>query len=209
MLVLDWVDGVNLARLLSDEGRPGLPVSSVLRWVAQAAEALTVLHHHGVIHGDVKPANLILDRDGRIVVVDLGSSSAPQTSTPRGGTSGFRAPEVAAGGSAVPASDVFSLAATAFALLTGAAPTGERPAWVGMPDDVAARFETALRAGLAIDPARRPPTPGELVERLRAGWDDRDTDRRGDSSAHRCRRVDDVVGAVAASCAGAARRDAA
>ena len=73
---------------------------------------------------------------------------------------------------AVRASDVFSLAATAFALLTGAAPTGERPAWVGMPDDVAARFESALRAGLAIDPARRPTTPGELVERLRAGWDD-------------------------------------
>ena len=44
VLVLDWVDGVNLARLLADEGRPGLPVSSVLRWVAQAAEALTVLH---------------------------------------------------------------------------------------------------------------------------------------------------------------------
>ena len=40
VLVLDWVDGVNLARLLADEGRPGLPVSSVLRWVAQAAEAL-------------------------------------------------------------------------------------------------------------------------------------------------------------------------
>ena len=64
VLVLDWVDGVNLARLLADEGRPGLPVSSVLHWVAQAAEALTVLHQHGVVHGDVKPANLILDRDG-------------------------------------------------------------------------------------------------------------------------------------------------
>ena len=72
VLVLDWVDGVNLARLLADEGRPGLPVSSVLRWVAQAAEALTVLHQHGVVHGDVKPANLILDRNGRIVLVDLG-----------------------------------------------------------------------------------------------------------------------------------------
>jgi serine/threonine-protein kinase len=71
VLVLDWVDGVNLARLLADEGRPGLPVSSVLRWIAQTAEALTVLHQHGVVHGDVKPANLILDRDGRIVLVDL------------------------------------------------------------------------------------------------------------------------------------------
>ena len=81
VLVLDWVDGVNLARLLADEGSPGLPVSSVLRWMAQAAEALTVLHHHDVVHGDVKPANLILDHSGRIVVVDLGSSSAPLTAT--------------------------------------------------------------------------------------------------------------------------------
>jgi serine/threonine protein kinase len=85
VLVLDWVGGVNLARLLTDEGRPGLPVSSVLHWVARTADALTVLHRHGVVHGDVKPANLILDRDGRIVLVDLGSSSAPPTSTPRGG----------------------------------------------------------------------------------------------------------------------------
>jgi class 3 adenylate cyclase/tRNA A-37 threonylcarbamoyl transferase component Bud32/WD40 repeat protein len=172
VLVLDWVDGVNLARLLTEQGRPGLPVSSVLHWIAQTADALTVLHHHGVVHGDVKPANLIVDRTGRIVLVDLGSSSAPRTATLRGGTSGFRAPEVAAGGSAVRASDVFSLSATAFALLTGTAPTGEAPAWVGMSDDVAARLESALRAGLAIDPARRPPTPGALAERLRAGWDD-------------------------------------
>src|SRR4030095_12422920 len=97
VLVLDWVDGVDLARLLVDEGRPGLPVSSVLHWVAQAAEALTALHHHGVVHGDVKPANLIVDRTGRIVLVDLGSSSAPLTAPPGGGTSRFRAPEAGGG----------------------------------------------------------------------------------------------------------------
>ena len=173
VLVLDWVEGVNLARLLADEGRPGLPVSSVLRWIAQAAEALTVLHQHGVVHGDVKPANLILDRDGRIVLVDLGSSSVPSTSAPRGGTAGFRAPEVAGGAPADRASDVFSLASTAFTLLTGSAPTGGLPAWDGVSTRVARPLEAALRAGLAIDPARRPATPGELVERLRAGWDDR------------------------------------
>ena len=172
VLVLDWVDGVNLARLLADEGRPGLPVSSVLRWIAQTAEALTVLHQHGVVHGDVKPANLILDRDGRIVLVDLGSSSMPMTDASRGGTPGFRAPEIAGGAPADRSSDVFSLAATAFALLTGTSPTGGRPDWIGIHADVAHRLEAALRTGLAIDPARRPATPGELVERLRAGWED-------------------------------------
>jgi class 3 adenylate cyclase/WD40 repeat protein len=172
VLVLDWVEGVNLARLLAQEGTPGLPVSSVLHWVAQVAEALTVLHQHAVVHGDVKPANLILDHTGHVVLVDLGSSSSPLASMPRGGTSGFRAPEVAAGLPALRASDVFSLAATAFALLTGTSPTGDRPRWLGMPAEVGARLESALRAGLAVDPARRPATPAELVERLRAGWDD-------------------------------------
>ena len=114
VLVLDWVDGVNLAQLLANEGQPGLPVPSVLRWAAQAAEALTVLHQHGVVHGDVKPANLILDRTGRIVLVDLGSSSVPITSTARGGTPGFRAGDRRRW-RRICASDIFSLAATVFA----------------------------------------------------------------------------------------------
>src|SRR5262245_22807986 len=119
LIVLDWVEGVNLARVLAEEGRPGLPASSVLRWVAQASEALTVLHQHGLVHGDVKPANLILDGSGRVVLVDLGSSSVPLFAGPRGGTPGYRAPEVAGGSPADTRSDVFSLAATAFTLLTG------------------------------------------------------------------------------------------
>ena len=167
-----WTASTSLA-CSPTRARPGLPVSSVLRWVAQAAEALTALHQHGVVHGDVKPANLILDRDGRIVVVDLGLVvGAADGVRLRGGTSGFRAPEVAAGAPADRASDVFSLAATAFALLTGTAPTGARPAWDGMPADVAAR----LRVGAARRPGDRSGPPsghtGELVERLRAGWDD-------------------------------------
>ena len=172
VLVLDWVDGVDLGRVLADAGRPGLPVSSVLRWTAQAAEALMVLHQHGVVHGDVKPSNLVLDRAGRVVVVDLGSSSVPAGPAPRGGTPGFRAPEVASGAVPTRRSDVYSLAATAFSLLTGSAPSAGLPAWDGIPPAVAARLEAGLRAGLAIDPERRPETPGQLVELLRAGWDD-------------------------------------
>jgi WD40 repeat protein/class 3 adenylate cyclase len=172
VLVLDWVDGVDLAQLLARRGSPGLPLSSVLRWAAQAAEALSVLHRHGVVHGDVKPANLILDREGRVVLVDLGSSSVPDGTGPGAGTPGFRAPEVSAGSVPTPASDVYSLAASVFALLTGGPPTGAVPVWAGIDPHGAKRLEAGVRAGLAIDPARRPPTPGALVERLRAGWQD-------------------------------------
>ena len=65
---------------------------------------------------------------------------------------------------------ICSLAATAFALLTGSAPAGVLPPWEGIAPAQATQLEAAVRLGMATDPARRPATPGELVERLRAGW---------------------------------------
>ena len=62
VLVMDWVEGVDLAAVLVEHGQPGLPPSTVLRWLAPVAEALTHLHRTDppVVHGDVKPANLVL-----------------------------------------------------------------------------------------------------------------------------------------------------
>src|SRR5215207_7025779 len=172
VVAMDWVEGTNLATLLAENGRPGLASSSVLAYLAQAAEALTHLHSQSppVIHGDVKPGNLILTKGGRIKLVDFGLSSAPNVPRVRSGTPGYRAPEVAAGGSPSRASDVYALAATAFALLTGSAPAGVLPAWQRIDPAQAAQLESAIRLGMATDPSRRPKTPGELVERLRAGW---------------------------------------
>ena len=172
VVAMDWVDGTDLARLLRERGRPGLAPSSVLAYLAQAAEALTHLHSQDppVIHGDVKPANLILAKGGRVKLVDFGMSSAPYAQRRRMGTPGFRAPELAAEGMPSRASDVYSLAATAFALLSGAAPSGVLPSWEGIDPAQARQLEAALRLGLATDPARRPATPGELVESLRTGW---------------------------------------
>jgi WD40 repeat protein/class 3 adenylate cyclase len=169
---MDWVDGTDLARLLGDRGRPGLAPSSVLAYLSDAAEALTHLHSQNppVIHGDVKPGNLILTTGGRVKLVDFGMSSAPNALRRRTGTPGYRAPELAAGGPPSRAGDVYALAATAFALLTGQAPAGTLPTWHGIDPEQADQLETAIRTGMATDPARRPATPGELVERLRAGW---------------------------------------
>ncbi|MEA2168014.1 MAG: hypothetical protein QOF76_1314 [Solirubrobacteraceae bacterium] len=172
VVVMDWVDGTDLARLLRDEGNPGLALSSVLAYLAEAAEALTFLHTQDppVLHGDVKPANLMLTRGGRVKLVDFGLSSTPETAGARLGTPGYRAPELDAGSPPSRASDVYALAATAFALLTGAPPTDELPTWERLDAAQAARLQAALSAGLDPEPARRPATPGELIERLRSGW---------------------------------------
>lgn len=174
VIVLDWVDGTDLARLLRERGTPGLPTPTVLAYLAEVAEALTYLHTQepAVIHGDVKPANLILASGGHVKLVDFGLSSTLGTQGQRRGTPGYRAPELEAGAAPSRATDVYALAATAYALLSGAPPTADPEAWPdgGLDAPQAARLEEALRAGLAADPAARPATPGELVERLRAGW---------------------------------------
>ena len=173
VMVLDWIEGTDLGRVLAEQGTPGLAPSTVLRSLAQAAEALTVLHGQDppVIHGDVKPANLVLTEHGRIVVVDFGLASTGD-GVSRAGTPGFVAPEVAAGEPPTRASDIFSLAMTAFTLLTGSSPRGGAPEWPSGLDAERRRvFEGAIRLGTATDPSRRPSSAGELVERLRAGWE--------------------------------------
>ena len=172
VVAMDWVDGTDLGRILAENGTPGLAPSSVVAYLAEVAEALMFLHAQDppIVHGDVKPANLILTRGGHVKLVDFGLSSTPLMLDRRSGTPGYRAPELATGSAPSPASDVYGLAATAFALLTGSPPAGVLPEWEGIDPALAAQLEAVVRLGLATDPARRPPTPGEFVERLRAGW---------------------------------------
>ena len=174
-LVMDWVEGTTLADVLAEAGGKGLPLDDVVHYLAQVAEALDHLHRHrpAVVHGDVKPANVILTPEGKAVLVDFGISHREHAGQPvhpvfaPAGTAGYAAPEVAGGAPPAPASDVFSLAATAFALLTGRPPRpGVRPAWTGIEPERARLVEFALRRGLAIDPARRPATAAALVDAL-------------------------------------------
>jgi WD40 repeat protein/class 3 adenylate cyclase/tRNA A-37 threonylcarbamoyl transferase component Bud32 len=173
VIVMDWIEGVDLDRLLRSEGAPGLAPSTVLGHLAQVAEALGYLHAHdpAVVHGDVKPGNLILTAGGRVVLVDFGLASRGDPAGPAG-TPGFVAPEVAAGEPPTRASDVFSLALTAFTLLSGSPPRGGAPEWpTGLDPDRRRVFEEAIRLGSATDPSGRPASAGEFVERLRAGWE--------------------------------------
>ncbi|KAB8162879.1 protein kinase [Streptomyces sp. 3MP-14] len=113
------------------DGRPPMAPRDVARLGAQLADALDALHAAGIVHCDVKPANVGLTRRGAAKLLDFGAAYRfrdTQTVTVNGPfsfTPDYAAPEVARGNIPRPASDVFSLAATLHALVTGAPPRGD------------------------------------------------------------------------------------
>ena len=123
-LVMEYLPGGSLdARLAAG------PVdrAQAMEWLEQAARALDAAHARGVVHRDVKPGNLLLDKDGNVCVADFGIARAAgvDSNTQTGvilGTVGYLAPEQAAGGRATAASDRYALAVVAHELLTGARP---------------------------------------------------------------------------------------
>src|SRR5262245_28474445 len=172
VIAMDWIEGRDLAAVLDADGHPGLDPELTIDYLEQAAEALDHLHLHRptVVHGDVKPANLILTSSGRVALVDFGLSSRPYDDPRRAGTAGYVAPEVAAGERPSPASDVYSFAATALALLTGEPPTGGPPSWGDVDPGRIAALERSVRPSLSADPARRDPSATAFVARLRRWW---------------------------------------
>lgn len=165
-MVMEWVEGESLDRLLAERGDPGLPPSSVLPDLAHVADALDHLHAHDppIVHQDVKPANLIRTPDRRVVLVDFGISSSRAQSARRMGTRGYADPACIAGAPPDPASDVYSLAVTAWVLLTGSLPEGSNPSWQGMPKAGVG----VIRRALSTDPSRRHGSAGEFIEDLKA-----------------------------------------
>jgi putative cell wall-binding protein len=168
VLVMDWVDGTSLDQVVAARGAPGMPLPSVLRWATQLAAAIDHLHAHRpvIVHGDVKPANAVLTPDDRVVLVDFGI--ATNGAATKSGTVGYTAPEVLDGQTPTPAADIYGLAATLLALLTGRPPGDVRPPWDGLDPATVEVIERGLRPGLALEPDRRPANARELVERMRA-----------------------------------------
>lgn len=170
VIVMEYVDGSSLGALVRSRG-PLDDVTAARLW-AGLAEGLAAAHRRGVLHRDVKPANVVVDSAGVAHLIDFGiaRSTGDATLTLAGfilGTPDFLAPEVAAGGSATPASDAWQLAATLSFGMTGHPPrgghtdaqSGLRAAAAGaplthLPSRTAHR--ALLQAALAADPAARP-----------------------------------------------------
>jgi serine/threonine-protein kinase len=134
--VMELVEGQPLSDLLRSAIERGewLPLPVIGHIAIEIADALDAMHQVGLIHRDVKPGNVLLDRDkGRAVLVDVGVATRAGARGEGAGTPGFAAPESftgdpsADGAAAVvesPATDVYGLAATVFCMLTGRTPFG-------------------------------------------------------------------------------------
>lgn len=127
-LVMEYMNAPSLASRLNLDGTLG-PVQ-VAELGAQAAAALAAAHDAGIVHRDVKPANLLVGDDGTVKITDFGISRATGdvTVTATGflaGTPAYLAPEVARGEQPIPASDVFALGSTLYHALTGRPPFGD------------------------------------------------------------------------------------
>ncbi len=171
-IVMSLVDGTDLARVLWDQGAPGLPVRDVLHWIGQVCEALQYMHDQQIVHGDVKPRNLVRGPE-RVVVVDLGVASRldGELAIARGGTPRYMAPEVFAGEAVSPRSDVFGIAASAWDLITGSPPAyGEDRSLEAIPG-VTPELEHVLRSGLAFRPEDRIESVAALADASRAPMD--------------------------------------
>jgi serine/threonine protein kinase len=187
-IVMEYLSGGSLDEVLSREGAQ--PPQRALGWLEQAAAALDHAHAQGVVHRDVKPGNLLLDRDANVHVADFGIASAAglESLTLTGtvlGTAGYISPEQAQGLRATQASDNYALGVVAFELLTGERPyeresmTAEAAAHVNEPVPSACErsgrlpceLDAVFKRALAKDPSDRYETCGELVERIRDAFD--------------------------------------
>jgi Protein kinase domain len=124
-LVMTYVHGQPLSQRIAAAGR--LSVAETMSVVAQAGEALHAAHLGGRIHRDVKPANLVVQPDGMVILVDFGVARSPAiASVTTGplvlGTANYMAPEQAAGRIVGPATDIYALGAVAFHCLAGQPP---------------------------------------------------------------------------------------
>ena len=124
-IVMELVEGETLAERLAARGR--LPWREAFAIGEQVAAALAAAHAHGLVHRDVKPANILLSRDGRAKVTDFGIAQAAQTVTLTRtgmvlGSANYVAPEQAKGGHVGPAADLYSLGCVLFEAVTGETP---------------------------------------------------------------------------------------
>lgn len=190
-LVMEYVEGQDLAALVKARGP--LPLADAVDLIMQAAKGLHYAHSEGVIHRDIKPSNMLLDKEGRLRILDMGLARmgdavdvADDELTYSGqvmGTFDFMAPEQALDSHAVDArADIYSLGCTLYAILTGRAPyrgktVGQKivahreqpiPSLRAVRADAPESLDAIFQKMLAKRPEHRQQSMSELLTQLQA-----------------------------------------
>jgi serine/threonine protein kinase len=181
-LVMSYVDAQPLSRRIAEVGR--LSVAETASVLVQAAEALHAAHRGGIIHCDVKPANLLIAPDGTVTLVDFGVARPAAVSAATVvdvvlGTALYMAPEQVTGRPVTPATDVYALGAVAYHCLAGRPPlTGQTPLQIALrhlcdqslplPSDVPPALRRLIARAMSKDPAQRYRTAADFAAAVRA-----------------------------------------
>jgi serine/threonine-protein kinase len=189
-IAMEFVDGTDASRLLTDKYPKGIPPAEVVRIITPIADALDYAHGRGLLHRDIKPANILLgvpeSADDRIMLVDfgvarwIGQSSDLTGADMTVGTVNYAAPEQLKGEQIDGHADQYSLAATAYHLLTGAAPFANsnpavvignhlsaQPPPIGTDHPDLARLGPVFARALAKDPSDRFDQCGDFATAMR------------------------------------------
>jgi len=177
-IVMEYVEGRTLKELIVTRGPCPVPVA--VSYTRQILAALRYAHRNGIIHRDIKPHNVIVDREGRVKVADFGIARAGASEMTEAGsivgTAQYLSPEQARGAPVDESSDLYSTGVVLYELLTGTVPfTGETPVEIAMrhlsqaPEAPSARgpeiprdLDLVVLRALAKEPADRYRNAGEM-----------------------------------------------
>jgi len=177
-IVMEYIEGRTLKELIVTRGPCPVPVA--ISYTRQILAALRYAHKNGIIHRDIKPHNVLVDREGRVKVADFGIARAGASEMTEAGsivgTAQYLSPEQARGAPVDESSDLYSTGIVLYELLTGTVPfTGETPVEIAMkhlsqtPEapstrrpDIPHDLDLVVLRALAKEPAERYRTAGEL-----------------------------------------------
>ncbi|MFL5943411.1 MAG: Stk1 family PASTA domain-containing Ser/Thr kinase [Gaiellaceae bacterium] len=187
-IAMEYLDGRTLKELIVGHGQA--PVRVAVEYARQILSALRFAHRHGIVHRDIKPHNVLVDREGRVKVTDFGIARAGTSQmTETGsivGTAQYLSPEQARGGEVDQRSDLYSLGVVLYELVTGKTPfEGDTPVEIAMKhlsatpqkpselrSDIPPELDMVIMRALAKDPDERYQSADEMesdLERVARG----------------------------------------
>ena len=171
--VMDYIDGESISAIVSKEGR--IDENRAVDYISQVCDALTHVHDQKSLHLDIKPGNIMVDKNGRAVLIDFGASkqydeeNGENTSTLMGKTPGY-APLEQMGNNVMkftPATDIYALGATLYKMLTGITPPPSNLLAAGeelptLPSHASEGVKSAVYAAMKIKKVERPQSVQEF-----------------------------------------------